>query len=60
MIISISEKLRTSHYVAHRTGITNNITETNNQTIAYVGNNYLNNNKIATVILNTVPSLTDN
>ena len=26
----------------------------------YVGNTYLNNDKVATVILNTVPSLTDN
>ena len=40
--------------------ITNNITETNNQTITYVDNNYLNNDKIATIILNPTPSLTDN
>ena len=40
--------------------ITNDITETNNQTITHVGDNYLNNGKIATIILNTVPSSTDN
>ena len=40
--------------------ITNNITETNNRTVTYVGNNYLSNNKIATMILNPTPSLTDN
>ena len=39
--------------------ITNNITETNNQTINYVGNSYLNNDRIATVILNPTPGLTD-
>ena len=43
-----------------QTDITNNITETNNQTITYVDNNCLNDNKIATVILNPAPSLTDN
>ena len=40
--------------------ITNNITETNNQTITYVDNSYLNNDKIATIILNPTPSLTEN
>ena len=45
--------------LTQQTDITNNISETNNQTITYVDNNYLNNDKIATVILNTVPSLTD-
>ena len=40
--------------------ITNNITETNNQTITYADNNYPNNDKIATIILNPTPSLTDN
>ena len=45
--------------LTQQTDITNNITETKNQTITYV-DNYLNNDKIATVILNTVPSLTDN
>ena len=35
--------------------ITNNITETNNQTITYVDNNYLNNDKIATIILHPTP-----
>ena len=46
--------------LTQQTDITNNTTETNNQTITYVDNNYLNNDKTATVILNTVPSLTDN
>ena len=41
--------------ISQQTDITNNITETNNQTITYVDNNY-SNNKIATVIVNTVPS----
>ena len=45
--------------LSQQTDITNNITETNTQTISYVGNNYLNNNKIATVIVNTVPPLTE-
>ena len=43
-----------------QTDITNNITETNNQTSTCICSNYLNNNKIATVILNPTPSLTDN
>ena len=34
--------------------------ETNTETINDVDNNYLNDDKIATVISNTVPSLTDN
>ena len=46
--------------LTQRTDITNNISETKNQTITYVCDNYLNNGKIATVILNAVPSLTDN
>ena len=40
--------------------ITNNIIETNTQTINYADDNYIKNDKIATVILNTTPSLTDN
>ena len=44
--------------LTHQTDITNHITETNNQTITYVDNNCLNNDNIATAILNTVPSLT--
>ena len=39
--------------------ISNNITETNNQTITYVDNNYLNSDKIATTVVNPTPSLTD-
>ena len=40
--------------------ITNNITETNNQTVTYVEDKYLNNNKIATIVVNPTPSLTEN
>ena len=36
--------------LTQQTDITNNITETNSQTITYVDNNYSNNGKIATVI----------
>ena len=46
--------------LTQQTGITNSITETNNQTITYVGDTYLNHGKIATVIFNTLPYLTDN
>ena len=46
--------------LTQQTDITNNITETNNQTVTYVDCNYLNNNKIATIMLNPTPSLTDN
>ena len=45
--------------LTQQTDITNNITETNNQTITYVDDNYLNNNKIATIII-APTSLTDN
>ena len=43
-----------------QTGFTRNLSETNTQTINYVDNNDWNNDKIATVILDTVPSLADN
>ena len=46
--------------LTQQTDITNNITETNNRTITYVDNNYLNNDKIATVTINLTPSLTEN
>ena len=46
--------------LSQQTYITNNLIETNTQTINYIDNNYLNNDKIATVIVNTTPSLTDN
>ena len=45
--------------LSQQTDITNNIIETNEQTINYIDNNYINNNNIATVILNPTPSLTD-
>ena len=37
---------------SHQTDITNDIIDTNKQTKNYIGENYLNNNSIATVILN--------
>ena len=46
--------------LSQQTDITNNLTETNTQTINYIGNNYVNNNKIATTIVNPTPSLTEN
>ena len=46
--------------LSQQTYITNNIIETNTQTINYIDNSYLNNDKIATVIVNPTPSLTDN
>ena len=42
-----------------QTGITNNIIETNTQTTNYIGNDYLHNNEIATVILNPTPSINE-
>ena len=59
MIIAISERTENIS-LSQQTDITNNITETNNQTITYVDTSYLNNNKIATIIVNPTPSLTDN
>ena len=46
--------------LSQQTYITNNIIETNTETINYVDDNYLNNDKIATVIVNPTPSLTEN
>ena len=46
--------------LTQQTDITNNITETNTQTISYVGNNYLNNDKIATIVVNTIPGKSEN
>ena len=46
--------------LTQQTDITNNITETNNQTITYADNNHSNSDRIATIVVNTVPSLTDN
>ena len=46
--------------LTQQTDITNNITETNNQTITYIDNNYFNNDKVATITLNPTPSLTEN
>ena len=42
--------------LTQQTDTTNHIAETNSQTITYGDDNYLNNNKIATVILNPTPS----
>ena len=47
--------MRTYQYL-NKLIFNNNITETNNQTITYVDNSYLNNNKIPTIVLNAVPS----
>ena len=46
--------------LTQQTDITNNIIKTNNQTITYVDNNYLNNDKMAAIVLNPTPSLTEN
>ena len=46
--------------LTQQTDITNNITETNTQTINYADDNYLNDNNMATIIVNPTPSLTDN
>ena len=46
--------------LSQQTNNTNNITKTNTETINYVDNNYLNNDEIATVIVNPTPSLTEN
>ena len=46
--------------LSQQTEITNNIIETNEQTINYIDNNYINNNNIATITINPNPSLTDN
>ena len=46
--------------LSQQTYITNNINETNNQTTNYMEDNYLNNNKIETIVLNPTPSLIDN
>ena len=42
------------------TDITNNIIETNTQTTNFTDANYLNSNRLATVILNPTPPLTEN
>ena len=57
MITLISDRLRTQAFLNKH--ITNNITETDNQTINYIDNGSLNDNKIATVIVNPT-SLTEN
>ena len=46
--------------LTRQTDITNDVIETTNQIITYADNNYLNNSKIATIIVNPTPSLTDN
>ena len=59
MIILNSRKVENIS-ISKQTDITNNTTETNTETINYVDNYYLDNNNIATIILDTVPSLTGN
>ena len=46
--------------LSQQTDITNNIIETTTQTRTYIDDNYLNNNKIATVILHPTPSVNEN
>ena len=45
---------------SQQTDITTNIIETDTQTTNYIDDNYLDNIKIATVILNPTPSLNEN
>ena len=45
---------------SQQTDITSYIIETNTQTTNYIGENCLNNNKIATAVLNTTPSINEN
>ena len=59
MIIIISERLRIPHCLKQLI-LPNNIAEHITQTIKYVGNNYLNKNKIATIIANPTPSPIEN
>ena len=46
--------------LSQQSDITNSTTEANTETINYVDNKYSNNDKIATVIVNPTPSLTEN
>ena len=45
--------------LTQQTDITNNITETNTQTISYADDNYIN-NKITTIVVNTIPEINEN
>ena len=58
MIISISERQNIS--LTQQTDITSNIIETNNQIINYADTNYLNNDKVATIVVNTIPEINEN
>ena len=44
---------------SQQTDIVNKLTETNNQTISYIDDNSLNNNKMATIEVNPVSELLD-
>ena len=46
--------------LSQQTDILNNITETNNQTISYIDDNFLNNDRIATIVANTTPGINEN
>ena len=46
--------------LTQQAGITNNIAETNNQTITYVDDNVLDNNSTATIDVNTIPGINEN
>ena len=43
--------------LSQQTDIVNNITETNNQTISYIDDNFLNTNNIATIVVNPVSEI---
>ena len=59
-MVSLSFRKVENISLSQQTYNTNNKTETNTETNNYADNNYLHNDKIANVILNTVPSLTGN
>ena len=59
MIPFISERMKYVISNPQQTDITNNVIETSTQTTNCIGETYLNNNKIATVILNSTPSLSE-
>ena len=56
MILLIFRKIENIS-LSQQTDILNDITETNNQTISYIDDNFLNNNRIATIEANPVSEL---
>ena len=57
-----TSNLRKSEIISNsqQTDTTNDIIETSTQTTTYIDGNYLDNNIIATVILNPIPSINEN